>query len=168
MTIADFFEEQSMNQNTIPIYFFSCNSERNIKIGYENRLWAVPLGNSDEWIKARYTRSRTMALDSLGLLYCSEKNNQHFTMPFKVKSQPKNTTVSEPWPEIWALPFDIEPLGPPSKSEPLNTVKNDWEILKNCPNPTQKLRIMGAAAFVATDFLVSDWDKVIRHLAYAS
>jgi hypothetical protein len=161
MTVAN----KTMKEDTVPVYFFSCNSAKNIKIGYENRLWAVPAGDST-WINARHTRSRDMLPGSLGLLYCSEKNNQHFTVPFKVKTQPRNIVVSEPWPEPWALPFEIEPLGPPSKSEPLSTVKRDWAILKNSPNAANELRLMGAAAFLPVSFAISDWDKVIRHLAF--
>jgi hypothetical protein len=65
-------------------------------------------------MKGRYTKAAKMKIGDVGLLYCSE--NKNFTVPFVVRSLPEFRLVQDIWPEPWALPFKIDPLGSPAKA----------------------------------------------------
>jgi len=59
-------------EDTLPIYFFSSETEINIVIGYDKRLWAIPDG-TEKYFKSRYTTSRRMVPGSFGIIFCAER-----------------------------------------------------------------------------------------------
>lgn len=149
------------------LYVFSSANRENIAIGVKRRLWAV--SNIDSMsIKRRFTKSQTMLPGSCGILYCSEKGGKCFTVPFRTKSQPLHVdeVVRDVWPEVWALPFEIEPLGPSSRSEPLETARRDWVIFKEVSNVTQITPLGGNYAFNASQISVAGWDEIVKRLGY--
>ena len=147
------------------LYVFSCKYERNIHIGAKARLWAV--SDIDQSSMAgRFTKSQSMVIGSRGLLYCSE--NKAFTTPFVVVTQPESVTsvVSGIWPESWALPFQIKPLGPSFRWVALNVAENSWKALRDFRNPTKVLNLGGLTTFVPSKIKDEDWNQIMSDLAF--
>lgn len=147
------------------LFLFSCKNLTNIWAGIGAQMWAVSELSPPD-MQSRITKSKRMKVGSLGLLYCSD--NQSFTTPFLVYSQPDPEQVIEDiWPERWWLPFRIHPLGNPTRMIHKDEAKKEWPVLKNSAsnNITAVLNITGITVFVPSPISAEDWDLILRHLA---
>src|SRR5688572_25124512 len=101
------------------LYAFSSSNLTNIWAGVGAGLWAVSKKVAEN--PGAITKARKMMIGSLGILYCS--GTHEFTTPFVVKTIPQSDVViSHVWADEWGLPFDIAPLGSPSKRLSKNVV----------------------------------------------
>jgi hypothetical protein len=145
------------------LFIFPSATHLNIEIGVKCRKWAV--SDIDEvTMRGRFTKSQKMEIGSRGLLYSHE--NGQFTVPFITRSKAKYEVVRDVWPEPWALPFEIEPLGPSSRGENLRAAKEFWPMFKGVSNVTQVAPLGGRYAFVARPISEDDWNQIIRMLGY--
>ena len=159
------------------LYVFSAKLFTNIRIGFEKRMWAVSDKVDDQaFMLQRFTKSRDMLIGSFGLLYCSESGNQCFTMPFTILSQPEEptSTISDVWPQVWGLPFKINPLGPPERTIQLHAATNLWPIFRNVETPDHervnapaRMKGMnGRLQFLPNKISEKDWFLITRDLGY--
>jgi hypothetical protein len=107
-----------------------------------------------------------MPIGSIGLLYLN-KPYEALTTPFIVLSQPDPLKrIKDIWPEEWALPFRIRPLGSPQKLLykcdflsmllSLRGHQGDWN---------RRLHINGMMVFEPVKwFTPSDWSAVVTQL----
>jgi hypothetical protein len=149
------------------LYIFCSTSRKNISIGVKNRKWAVSDIDTLS-MKTRFSKSLKMLRGSRGLFYCSERGGQHFTVPFRTLSQPKSVAerISGVWAQPWALPFDIEPLGPSYRSESLEVARRSWSLFEDVSNITQITPVGGRYAFNACSISEVNWEEIIRRLGY--
>ena len=141
------------------LWIFPSENKKNIKIGYDNCMWAVTYVN-EATMKGRHTKATGLKKGDAGLLYCSE--NQSFTVPFLMKSFPEFCMVHDVWPEPWSLPFDIKPLGSPDKFMNLNTMTHELGI---SGNPTFSLNgLNGRTIFVPNKITDLVWSWILKNL----
>jgi len=141
------------------LWVFACRHLRNIKIGYDTRLWAVSVldkrTSSNRWAKAQ-----KMFPNSRGIIYSS--TDRTFTMPFVTQDFPEDRIVDDVWPEAWEFPFSIFPLGSPNKLVSLETAKWSWSILDPDKNPTHCLNSMnGRTVFVPNEIEDEEWQQIL-------
>lgn len=99
-----------------------------------------------------------------GLFYLS-KHKKVFTVPFVVRSSPKDEAVEKGiWPGEWHFPFSIEPLGLPSRSIDWGYAKRHWISLEDDSNPQASLHLSGSHSFVAAEIDETDWAQIIATL----
>ena len=151
---------------TVRLWVFASENIRNIQMGFEAGKWAVT-EIDEKSMKARYTKSRWMEIGEHGLIYCSEDRN--FTMPFAILSKPEFTIISGVWPEPWASPFNIKPLGSPNRTLSLDSAKQSWKYFRHeeRANPTWRLNGMnGKTVFSPNDIPEGDWKSILRDLGF--
>jgi hypothetical protein len=152
------------------LFCFASRNEENIWRGVKARRWAVATV-SDAAMKGRITKARRyLAPGSKGLLYCNPTHA--FTTPFIVKSRADpDAVVREIWPEPWVLPFEIEPLGDPTRQLPAKSALLRWPFLLNRPHyksVTAAMNITGSTVFVPVDISDEDWRTMLDDLARGS
>jgi len=148
------------------LFNFASRSERNIWIGVEEKLWAVATV-SDSAMKGRITKAeRYLDVGDRGLLYCNPTHS--FTTPFIVKSEADpDAVVTDVWPEPWRLPFEIEPLGDPSKQLHMHDAQERWPVLRESDqnNVTAAMNLTGTTVFVPVEITEEDWSIILGDLA---
>jgi hypothetical protein len=101
----------------------------------------------------------------LGILYCNPSHS--FTTPFFVRSKADPVAVvSNIWPEPWRLPFDIEPLGDPSKQLHMSDAWKKWPVLQNNPlkSISAAMNITGTTVFVPKRISEDDWNMILEDI----
>jgi len=148
------------------IYIFSSATHRNIEIGVKARKWAVSDLNTPSMREGRFTKSQKMEFGSRGLLYSHER--KQFTVPFTTVSQPKysDEIVRDIWPEPWALPFKIDPLGPSWRGESLKSAKEFWLLFKGILRVTDLTPLGGRYAFNSSPISEQGWNQIVERLGY--
>jgi hypothetical protein len=143
------------------IYIFASKTIENIRRGIEHRLWAVP--DIDEpYRTGRRTRASQMPKGSVGLFYSSEPRQKAFTTPFLTDSKPEDRSVSEPWDDIWYLPFKIRPLGELAHRVTWTQAKLRWPFVRDAPN--RGGLVAGTRAFAPEFIPRSEWDDILHEL----
>jgi hypothetical protein len=147
------------------VFFFGSKTLTNIWAGIGAELWAVSESQPQD-MQARITKSASMRIGSLGVLYCTEVHS--FTTPFVVYSRPDaDRVVTDVWPERWRLPFKIHPLGSPHRLLHMDKAKDILPILKNSTvsSVSAALNITGTTVFVSKEISAEDWEIIMQHLA---
>jgi hypothetical protein len=146
------------------LYTFTSKNLTNIWAGIGAGMWAVSKAQSEN-VRGIQRKAAEMLVGSMGILYCSQ--NRSFTTPFIVYSQPANVTiVSDVWPEEWALPFKIHPLGTPRKRLPRTEARKILPILQGQEDVWDFVfHIQGATAFVPTTISPEDWKIFVERLS---
>jgi hypothetical protein len=144
------------------IYAFSSNNLTNIWAGIGARKWAVSITQSKN--ASIITKSQQLSIGSLGLFYCVQ--TQSLTTPFVIRSKPsKEAIITNIWPEHWALPFNIIPLGSPDKQLHKDKLGEILPILKNKPQNWDRLiHISPITIFAASKIPEEDWGVLINSL----
>lgn len=112
------------------LFCFASKNLENLQIGVAKERWAVATLSNQQSLAGRITKARRyLRPGAFGLFYCNPTHS--FTTPFVVRScVDADQVVSDVWPESWILPFEIEPLGDPSKQLPAAEATERWPILK--------------------------------------
>jgi hypothetical protein len=106
-----------------------------------------------------------MGVGSLGILYCSE--TESLTTPFIVYTPVDfHRVVTDVWPEAWALPFHIQPLGTPRRSLHRADAMVGLEVLRSSgrTNFSQALPVTGTTVFTPKAVPVTDWALLLEAL----
>lgn len=137
------------------IYVFSSKDLTNIWAGVGARKWAVSPKLAKN--KGTITKSQRLQIGSLGILYCSD--TEEFTTPFLVKSVPeKDGEISHVWPQKWGLPFEIAPLGSPSKRLSKNLLtKNMPSVISTGKQWNKILYVQPNFSFQPSHITAEDW-----------
>jgi len=141
------------------IYVFSSKDLTNIWAAIGAKKWAVSKKQSSN--ASICTRSQNLPIGSLGLFYCVKE--QSLTTPFVIRSKPKEEDAKDIWPQTWALPFDIIPLGSPEKRVPKDDLKILLPSLKN-KSWNQLIHVSGSTVFSASKISEEDWGILINKL----
>ena len=80
---------------SLRFYVFSSTNMRNIRIGAEHGLWAIPIPKTIKIEQQFKTKAYDMPVGSHGFFYCSD--DQCITMPFIVASAPEEALGSFTW-----------------------------------------------------------------------
>jgi hypothetical protein len=150
-------------KNVMYIYVFSSNNFTNICAGIGAGMWAVSpnLGKN----KGTITKSRKLLIGSLGILYCSK--TKEFTCPFIVKSVPVDRVIEGIWPEAWRLPFEITPLGSPTKRLSKDIVAAEMpSVVGSGKHWTKFLRVPPTFSFQTSELSSQDWAFLYERLRY--
>jgi hypothetical protein len=146
------------------IYIFPSYNVTNAWAAVGGKKWAVKSSDTESTNKRYKTRSKNMLIGSFGILYNSEK--QEFTVPFVVKSKAKDVTENEVWNGEFILPFEIIPLGDPSKVISSRDFKN---ILQKYDD-TEGLCLFGQLSpllnFNGNDIKEEVWNDVLERLVF--
>ena len=158
-----------MVEEPIELFCFASESVRNILIGIERKMWAVPPPRSDQKMAEQITKAERLIPGSNGMLYCGETSE--FTTPFRVMSEVELREVKDVWPETWWLPFTIEPLGSWETRLAAHEAAERWPFLQNrmleldgAGGVTAALNITGTTVFVPTLIASADWSVVLADL----
>ncbi|WP_152555081.1 hypothetical protein [Desulfonatronum thiodismutans] len=147
------------------LYAFASKNLTNIWAGVGARMWAVA-ETSENDMKTRTTKSRSMQIGASGILYCNETHS--FTTPFLVYSPPNpDQVVTGIWPERWRLPFRILPLGNPERQMHKDTASKKLRILSNMGQGgiSAAMHITGTTVFVPKEIPDEDWATLLSNLA---
>ncbi len=145
----------------IDVYCFSSRNQTNLWAGYGARMWAVSDCDKQQ-MEARKTKTLSFPIGGFGLLYCSA--GEFFTMPFKIASEPAWRMEDKIWPEPWALPFKIEPLGSPAVRMTKDHAKRVLDCLKSARNLTDVFFIGGTCNFTPSHVPDDDWAIILEEL----
>lgn len=145
------------------VYVFSSNNLTNIWAGVGAGRWAVSMNLAQD--KATITKSKSLQIGALGLIYCSE--TQEFTTPFIVKSLPvQGSTIKDIWPEEWGLPFGILPLGTPHSRLHKDSIANNMPSAAASKAQWNRiLYVQPNFSFQASKLSKEDWSYLFRELA---
>jgi hypothetical protein len=143
------------------LFCFPSKNLTNIWAGIGARMWAVAKTKN---MQARITKSKRMKVGSLGLLYCNETHS--FTTPFLVYSEPDpEKSITNVWLGTWYLPFNIHPLGNPTRQVSKDTAKLEWPVLKNSRNVPKDMNIPGMMIFTPKEISPDDWALILSSLS---
>ena len=157
----------SQKNITIPmkLFCFASRTETNIWLGVKAKKWAVSTVSFSAMAARISKAERYVEIGDRGVLYCNPTHS--LTTPFIVRSKPDPTAVvSDIWPEPWRLPFDIEPLGDPSKQLHMSEAYKQLSLLRAAMQPSisAAMNITGTTVFVPKHIQESDWDILLEHL----
>ena len=145
----------------IDVYCFSSKSHTNLWAGYGAKKWAVS-DCSRSQMETRKTKSLNFPVGGFGLLYCS--SGEYFTMPFKITSEVEWRMEDTIWPEPWAMPFSIEPLGSPKHRLFSRDIKKLLDCMSGRNSITDVFFIGGACNFTASHLPEDDWAIILEEL----
>ena len=145
---------------------------RNIELGVEHRLWAVSSLSNQQSMNSRIGRARNyLHPGAFGVLYCGPTHS--FTTPFLVESFPDfSRVVVDIWPEPWRLPFQIKPLGSPSRQLHMSEAARRWPTLRERMarvrggGVTAAFNLTGAVVFSPVQIQPEDWGIICNDLAH--
>jgi hypothetical protein len=131
------------------LFCFASRSVENIWLGVKARKWAVAT-TSDSNMKSRRTKAkRYLEIGDRGVLYCNPIHS--FTTPFIVQSKADPVAVvTDIWSTPWIFPFDMLPLGAPSRRLHMDLAKKRCPILINSVqrSVSAAMNITGTTVFV--------------------
>jgi hypothetical protein len=107
-----------------------------------------------------------MAVGSLGILYCTEK--QSFTSPFVVLSKADpNKVVRDVWEGEagWILPFRIRTIGNPQVLLPWETAKAEMPSCQSGKPLNSLIHVEPLTVFTGTEITDEDWSYIVDTLA---
>ena len=144
------------------VYCFSCKNQTNLWAGFGAKTWAVSDCSAAQ-METRKTKSLNFPINGLGLLYCSA--GEFFTMPFKIRTEVEWRMEAMIWPEPWAMPFGIEPLGSPKFRLGTKDIKKLLDCMQNRNSITDVFYIGGACNFTPSHVPEDDWQIILEELA---
>jgi len=107
-----------------------------------------------------------MAVGSLGILYCTEK--QSFTSPFVVlsKADPEKI-ITDVWEgdRGWALPFRIRTIGNPHALLPWDVAKTELPSCRAGTPLNSLIHVEPLTVFTGTEITAEDWSFIVDRLA---
>jgi hypothetical protein len=146
------------------LFVFSSANLTNVWAGVGSRSWAVSLTQAEN--ASIQGRAKNLQVGSLGIFYCVEE--KCLTTPFMVSSRPRaGEFVTNIWPEKWALPFGIQPLGSPHKRVAVSALRDLLPSLKDGKAWSSLLHVAPGIAFAASDISREDWAALVSALAQA-
>lgn len=150
------------------LFCFASRSIENIAIGVRARRWAVATVSNVQMKIRRTKAEKYLFPGSRGLLYCNPTHS--FTVPFIVESKADPlAVVRDIWPEMWELPFHINPLGDLSKQLPAERAWERWPVLakrrSRAGGISAAMNITGTTVFVPVDITQEDWAIILDDLA---
>ena len=148
----------------VDVYCFTSKNQTNIWAGYGAKKWAVA-EVSERDMEIRKSKSLNIPVGSYGQIYCSVAP-QYFTMPFKFASDIEWRMEAKIWPEPWAMPFKIEPLGSPAYRLLKTDAYKALDCLKGVPSITDVFFVGGACTFSASKIPDEDWQYILDDCAY--
>ena len=152
----------------IELFSFASRTIENIRRGVEAKRWAVATV-SQSAMRGRMTKARKyLHVGDRGLLYNNPTHS--FTTPFIVTSTADPYEVeNDVWPEPWALPFSISPLGGPHKQLPNEVAVNRWPFLRHLMRDRggvpAAMNLTGTTVFVPIEISEADWELILGDLA---
>jgi hypothetical protein len=145
------------------VYLFSSKNLTNIWAGIGAGLWAVSTQAAQQ--PPVRAGAQDFPAGALGLFYCTEIKS--LTTPFMVLSRPDlRRVVDNVWPERWALPFSIYPIGSPHNVFEMSAAKNTLPAVKKNPSRWASiLHIQPMTAFRPSRLQDEDWEIIVNRLA---
>lgn len=147
----------------INVYCFTSKNQTNIWAGYGAKMWAVS-DVSERDMEIRRSKSLNIPIGAFGLIYCSD--GQFFTMPFKIASEIEWKMEEKVWPEPWAMPFKIEPLGSPGYRLSKQDAYRALDCLKGATSFTDVFFVGGTCAFTPSKIPDDDWQYILDDCGY--
>lgn len=146
------------------IYVFSSINLTNIWAGIGAKKWGISENQANS--PGTKTKSQSVKIGSLGLLYCSDPQLQVFTTPFVITSAPDDAAVvANIWPEKWWFPFGIEPLGSPLKVLHKDQVQREMpSLLTGGSQWNRTLYVQPNFVFQTSTVSDHDWEYLYTHL----
>jgi hypothetical protein len=146
------------------IYVFTSNNLTNIWAGIGARRWAV--SDVVATRPGKVGQANNLLIGSLGVLYCSETHE--LTTPFVVTSRPQpGVIVTNIWPEPWHLPFQITPLGSPTRTLTNNQLAQQLpSVAANQQQWHNILFVRSDFAFQASTITDADWEYLYSNLQH--
>jgi len=145
------------------IFVFSSSNLTNTWAGIGARRWAVSRrqGNNPS-IRSKASK---LPIGGLGLFYCVETKS--FTTPFLIRTKPQaDVVVEDVWPEPWALPFGILPLGSPERRMKKHELAERLPSLSDGGRHwTQLLHVEPPTVFAPSQISEEDWAVLVSELA---
>ncbi|MEH7026578.1 hypothetical protein [Bacillus wiedmannii] len=146
------------------IYIFPSYNITNAWAAVGGKKWAVKPSENESTNKGYKTKSQKMLIGSFGMLYNSEQ--KEFTIPFVVKSKARDIIENEIWNGEFILPFEIIPLGDPSK----RITKEELERILTDHNDIKGLSIFGklspSLSFNSNTIKKEVWNDVLERLVF--
>jgi hypothetical protein len=144
------------------VYCFTSNNQTNLWAGYGAKMWAVSDCDRTQ-MEVRKTKSMNFPVGGFGLIYCSD--GKFLTMPFKLRTDVEWRMEDKIWPEPWAMPFGIEPLGSPRFRLPTADAKKVLDCFKGKNSLTDVFFVGGACNFTPSRIPDDDWELILEELA---
>lgn len=144
----------------VSVFVFTSSTLTNIWAGIGSRKWAVSARQASN-VSIR-TKAKRLPVGQFGLFYCTQTKS--VMAPFVISTQPDMTSeVTNIWPETWALPFGIVPLGTPENQ--IHT--KDLAVLPavRAGTPWQKLlHFQPTTVFAPSHLSAGDWAVLASRL----
>jgi hypothetical protein len=147
----------------VDLYTFSSKNLTNIWAGVGAGMWAIP--PSEKMHAALAGKARLVPVGAFGVLYCAE--TQSLTTPFVIYSRPDpDTRVQDVWPETWAFPFSIRPLGTPRRHLSKGSVMAELDLARShhSTNISHVLNLSPVQVLSPVRISAGDWELVLGAL----
>ena len=147
------------------LYLFSSKNSTNVWAGFGARRWAVSADAEEGVMRGWKTKAKSVRIGQAGVIYRSDI--QCLTMPFLFASVPEvDKEVADIWPEKWAIPFFIYPLGSPERNWSAREALAAFEKFKGASRPTlNDLYMKPTQNFVPMEMPEGDWSIILEKLA---
>jgi hypothetical protein len=149
----------------LDLYVFTSASQKNIEIGVEHGMWAIPKPKTLRMHRQFTTKALKMPVGAHGVFYLS--GLQLFTTPFIVASQPDpDVTEREVWDGEFFLPFHIHALSDAWPWIEKREIKRMLPTL--CLSEKgwdQQILIKPIEAFLPSKLTNRDWEALVGSLA---
>jgi hypothetical protein len=145
----------------LEVFTFSAATLTNIWAGVGSHSWAVSQEQAAN--PSIQGKARKFKVGSLGLFYCV--GSKSITTPFIVSSPPRfDEFITHIWPEHWALPFGIVPLGSPDKQLQVGELAAKLPSLSNGQAWSSLFHISPITVFAPTQLTPEDWAILVGAL----
>jgi hypothetical protein len=147
------------------LYVFSSRTVTNVWAALGARMWAISKAAASS--KGPRARAARFPIGSIGVLYVSGKKNEFLTTPFVVCTRPQpSQEVGDVWPESWACPFQIHPLGTPRRRLPIREAIDLLPVLRGHGQDWHHvLRVGPVEVFSPAVITAEDWGLLLDRLA---
>lgn len=146
------------------VFTFSAANLTNIWAGVGSHSWAVsPEQAANASIQGK---ARKFQVGCLGIFYCV--SSKSLTTPFLVSSPPRpNEVVTNVWPEQWALPFGIVPMGSPHRQLPVSSLATKLPGLAGSQAWSSLFHVSPITGFAPSQLTPEDWAVLVHELVQA-
>ncbi|MGC9965741.1 MAG: hypothetical protein ABSE08_10080 [Syntrophobacteraceae bacterium] len=147
------------------LFCFASRNIENIWIGVKARKWAVATTSASDMKGRRTKAERYLEVGDRGVLYCNPTHS--FTTPFIIQSKVDyQAVVTDVWSTSWVFPFDILPLGNPSRQLSMDFAKKRWPILirSTQASVSAAMNITGTTVFVPNYIDDEQWKQILADL----
>ncbi len=162
-----------MSESTEKLFTFSCKNQENINRGVQANQWAVSNSSMASTTAGRRSKaSKYLSVGSFGLIYCTPLKS--FTMPFVTRTTADPFRIEKDvWPEGWAFPFLIEPLGDLSRRIYKDDAAARWPFLghkmyhEGHQSALTAMNGTGVCVFVPIMISEGDWELILSDLGWS-